>query len=220
MVRVLIGVLFFSLVLSVSSAQPALNEEQEVPKRWTVPLDFPEERDEVDEDEWMEIQEVVEPEDLGVILFQTTQGFTPLEVQRAVAQDRSPFFSTVEERLLLLPGNQSPVRFRVQEPLEFYLRVFLNDADPRAGFFPLRDPNLFSIIRFERQRGERKFSLVRAGVTFVDRDVGRPLLVRLFGEHSFIMTPAQPLDPGEYALMYRDELYGQAYDLFCFGIDP
>ena len=162
---------------------------------------------------------VAEPQDLGLLLRKNGAVFQPLELQRALKQDRAPFFSTTESTLLVVPGTRSPVRFAAKQPVEFFLRVFLNDSDPRAAFFPMRDPTKFSLIQLKVDGEERQMILTEVGLTYVNRQTGRPLLVRLFGEHSFQMTPGQPLPPGEYAVKFQ-ESDGDKFDLFCFGVDP
>jgi len=48
------------------------------------------------------------------------------------------------------------------------------------------------------------------------RDGGSPLLVRLFGESSFVLAPTTPLAPGEYALSYNND----NLVVYCFGVEP
>lgn len=162
---------------------------------------------------------VAEPQDLGVLLRKNGAAFQPLELQRALKQERTPIFSTVQSTLLVVPGSRSPIRFSATQKVELYLRVFLNDSDPRAAFFTMRDPNKFSLVQLKSEDEERQIALTEIGLTYVNRQAGRPLLVRLFGEHSFLLTPSEPLAPGEYAIKYQQE-DSEKYDLFCFGIDP
>lgn len=166
---------------------------------------------------------LLEPQDLGVLLYRQGDSFPPLELQSAVRQERAPFFSTVSEEYLVVPEARSPVRFRAGDGLVFYLRVFLNDSDPRAAFFPLRDPTRFRLVEMQSHKDERRMTLVKSGFTYTNRQVGRPLLVRLYGEQCFQLTPSDPLPPGEYAVKYllEDEDFdGEQFELFCFGIDP
>lgn len=166
---------------------------------------------------------LLEPQDLGVLLYRKEDSFLPLELQSAVRQERSPFLSTVSEEYLVVPGSRSSVRFRSGDGIAFYLRVFLNDSDPRAAFFPLRDPTRFKLVEMQSTKDERRMTLVKSGFTYTNRQVGRPLLVRLYGEQCFQLTPSEPLPPGEYAIKYllEDEYSDEeAYELFCFGIDP
>ncbi len=164
-------------------------------------------------------QPLTEPQDLGVLLRKNGEMFHPLELQRALKQERTPIFSTVQSTLLIIPGTRSPVRFSASQKIELYLRVFLNDSDPRAAFFTIRDPNKFSLIQLKSEDEDRQIALTEVGFTYVNRKTGRPLLVRLFGEHSFLLTPSEALAPGEYAIKYQDE-DTEKYDLFCFGVDP
>lgn len=166
---------------------------------------------------------LVEPQDLGVLLYRKNDSFPPLELQSAVRQERSPFLSTVSEEYLVVPGSRSPVRFRAGEGIIFYLRVFLNDSDPRAAFFPMRDPTHFKLVELQSDKEERRMTLVKTGFTYTNRQVGRPMLVRLYGEQCFQLTPSEPLPPGEYAVKYLvedDDSDEEQFELFCFGIDP
>jgi hypothetical protein len=167
---------------------------------------------------------LLEPQDLGVLLYRQGDQFPPLELQSAVKQERSPFFSSVSEEFLVLPGARSPVRFQAKQAIVFYLRVFLNDSDPRAAFFPLRDPTRFMLVQLTTDKQERRMTLVKSGWSYTFRQVGRPMLVRLYGEQCFQLTPSEPLQPGEYAIKYlredEDGLDTEQFDLFCFGIDP
>ena len=172
---------------------------------------------------WAQDAETPEPQDLGVLLYLKDGIFFPLELQSAVKQDRSPFFSTSSEEFLVVPGPKSPIRFKANTPFVMYLRVFLDESDPRAGFFPLRDPTRFRLISLEADKEQRKMTLVKSGLTYTKRQVGRPLLVRLYGEHCFQLSPSEALEPGEYAIKYqREDEDGDEqdqYDLFCFGVD-
>ncbi len=167
--------------------------------------------------------EVPEPQDLGVLLHLQNQTFVPLELQSAVKQDRTSFFASTSEEFLVVPGAKSSIRFKVNTPIVFYLRVFLDESDPRAGFFPLRDPTKFKLVELKADKEQRKMTLVKSGFTYTKRQVGRPLLVRLYGEHCFQLSPSEALEPGEYAVKYLRESEdsdeeGQ-FDLFCFGVD-
>ncbi len=166
-----------------------------------------------------------EPQDLGVLLYRQGNTFAPLEMQSAVKQERSPFLATSSEEYLVVAGARSPVRFQQGDGMIFYLRVFLDDSDPRAAFFPLRDPTRFSLVKLQvHERKERRMTLVKTGLTYVNRQVGKPLLVRLYGEQSFQLSPSEPLEPGEYAVKYlrddEDDTDGDHFELFCFGVDP
>lgn len=168
---------------------------------------------------------LMEPQDLGVLLYRQGDHFPPLELQAAMKQERSPFLSTSSEEYLVVPGARSPVRFKQGDGIVFYLRVFLDDSDPRAGFFPLRDPTKFMLVKLNVvDKKERRLSLVKSSFTSTTRQSGRPLLVRLYGEQSFQLSPSEALEPGEYAVKYlrEDEDYNddEQFDLFCFGLDP
>lgn len=153
----------------------------------------------------------------------TALSFVPLELQSALKQDRTSFFASTTEEFLVVPGAKSSVRFKVNTPIVFYLRVFLDESDPRAGFFPLRDPTKFKLVELNADKEQRKMTLVKSGFTYTKRQVGRPLLVRLYGEHCFQLSPSEALAPGEYAVKYlresEDSDEEEQFELFCFGVD-
>jgi hypothetical protein len=144
--------------------------------------------------------------------------FVPLEMHRALRQARDSFFGS-SESFLRVPGSASHVRFQPTEPIQFYLKVFVSTSDPRASFFPAQDPTKFILFQLNSLDERREVVLTETGLLHVRRDGGRPLLVRLHGESSFVLAPTQPLPPGEYALRYEgtdcDDMV-----VFCFGIEP
>ena len=162
-------------------------------------------------------QAVDEPQDIGVLLRKVAKGFAPLEIHRAGVQTHVGLFSPVQQKLVI-PGARSPVRFAAGQPVEFYLRIYLNDSDPRAAYFPVRDPNQFSLYRLQQEDEERELLLSESGMSYNKGEAGRPLLIRLFGQHSFQLVPPEPLTPGEYALKFLPAA-DQGYDVFCFGVD-
>jgi hypothetical protein len=165
---------------------------------------------------------LLEPQDLGVLLYRQSDSFLPLELQRVARQERSPFFSSTAEEYLLIPGSRSPVRFPSGQRPVLYLRVILDQDDPRAGVLPRRDPTRFSLVALQATEKERKLTLARLSLTSTTRLSGQPLLVRLYGEQCFQLSPAEELPPGEYAIRYlpKEPGQGEPLDLFCFGVDP
>lgn len=161
---------------------------------------------------------VSEPEDVGVLVRRLGKDrFRPLEMHHAQQESDFGFFAG-QLTYLTVPGERSPVRFAPGEPIEFVLRVFLDSSDPRAAFFPVKDPTRFSLYKMERERRDRRVILRDEGFTDIKRNAGRPLLIRLFGESCFLLSPGDPLEPGEYAIKYSFEDHDRVR-LFCFGID-
>lgn len=165
-------------------------------------------------------QPAAEPQDISVLMKRGAGGvFAPLEMRRAPRQVRGSFFGSTDS-FLSVPGLASPVRYRTGEPVEFYLKVYLSTTDPRASFFPLRDPTKFTLFRLESKEDHREVVLSESGVLYTNREGGSPLLVRLFGESSFVLSPTSPLTPGEYALSYNGEDCGDNPVVYCFGVEP
>jgi hypothetical protein len=162
-------------------------------------------------------QPLTEPEDVGVLCRQEGSNFRSLEMHNAVTSSDFDFFGG-QLTYVTIPGRESPCRYRSGEPVVFYLRVFLDLADPRAAFFPVKDPTRFSLFSLQRERHNRRLLLKDDGLTDTRRFAGAPLLARLHATSSFRMTPSDPLGPGEYAVKYSfpDD---DRYRLFCFGVD-
>lgn len=161
---------------------------------------------------------VPEPEEIGVLMKLEKKGFRSLEMHHA-QQDSDFSFFAGQLTYLTIPGLTSPVRYAAGEPVEFFLRVFLDLSDPRAAFFPVKDPTRFSLFRAERERRDRRVVLKDEGLGDVRRFAGSPLLARLYGQSGYRLAPSHPLEPGEYVVKYSfsDD---DRYRLFCFGIDP
>lgn len=168
---------------------------------------------------WGPAQPVSEPQDISVLMKQAGSGaFAPLEMHRALRQTRGSFFGSTDS-FLSVPGGASSVRFKKTETLQFFLKVFLSTTDPRASFFPLQDPTKFTLFRLQAKDDHREVVLTESGALYTNREGGSPLLVRLFGESSFVLTPTTPLAAGEYALGYDVE-HCDNLIVYCFGVEP
>lgn len=164
-------------------------------------------------------QPVSEPQDISVLMKQAVNGsFSPLEMHRALRQTRGSFFGSTDS-FLSVPGPASSVRYRKADAIQFFLKVFLSTTDPRASFFPLQDPTKFTLFRLQAKDDHREVVLTESGALYTNREGGSPLLVRLFGESSFVLAPTSPLVPGEYALGYNVEAC-ENLTVYCFGVEP
>lgn len=162
--------------------------------------------------------EAVEPTDIGQLSKRTAPNqFQPLELMNAVRQSDIAIFNQLT--YFTIPGKRSPVRFRKGEPVELYLRIFIDSSDPRAAFFPVKDPNQFQLHRTEEDGDNRRVLLASEGFDYSKAYAGRPLLARLFGQASFVLLPTEGLAPGEYAVKYSIPGESCEYRLFCFGVD-
>lgn len=168
---------------------------------------------------WGLAQPVSEPQDISVLMKRAANGsFTPLEMHRALRQTRGSFFGSTDS-FLSVPGGASNVRYRSAESIQFFLKVFLSTTDPRASFFPLQDPTKFTLFKLQAKEDRREVVLTESGALYTNREGGSPLLVRLFGESSFVLAPTSPLGPGEYALSYNPEGCDNLV-VYCFGVEP
>lgn len=164
-------------------------------------------------------QPVSEPQDIAVLMKQAKDGsFTPLEMHRALHQRRDSFFGPTDV-FLRVPGAASAVRYRSSEAVQFFLKVFVSTTDPRASFFPLQDPTKFTLFKLQVHDDGREVVLTESGALYTNREGGSPLLVRLFGDSSFVLAPTTRLAPGEYALGYDVE-HCDNLVVYCFGVEP
>lgn len=159
-----------------------------------------------------------EPTEVGVLTRRIKTGsFQTLELcNSGVSSEFSIFLNGCT--FYRIPGSHSSVRFTSQEPIEFFLRSFLDTSDPRAAFFPVRDPNLFELFQCEVEDESRKVILSDQGFASTTTMAGRPLTVKLAGSASFSLSPTGALGPGEYVIRYP--LERDHARLFCFGVDP
>ena len=168
---------------------------------------------------WGWSEPVSEPQDISVLMKRAVNGsFVPLEMHRALRQTRGSFFGSTDS-FLSVPGGASNVRFKAPEVVQFFLKVFLSTTDPRASFFPLQDPTKFTLFKLQAKDDHREVVLTESGALYTNREGGSPLLVRLFGESSFVLAPTTPLTPGEYALSYNPEGCDNLV-VYCFGVEP
>ena len=153
--------------------------------------------------------ELAEPSDVGVLTRRTATGFQSLELQRAVARTHGGGLFSFPEQIYVLPGAHSPVRFAPGQTVEFYLRVLPESSDPRLNFLPQRDPNQFGLFRLKEEESERQIVQTDSTIAFF----GRPFVVRMFAQHSFVLRTSEAPPPGEYAIQVQNQ------DYYCFAID-
>ncbi len=113
---------------------------------------------------------------------------------------------------LVIPGEQSPVRFKAGQPIEFVVRVSSQDRDPLATV---------QFFQVQPDKGNRTMRMADVGGPFNSHadDVSQKYAVQFtatkMGTSFFKIVPVQPLQPGEYTLSTPE-----IRDGFCFGIDP
>lgn len=113
-------------------------------------------------------------------------------------------FKTVAD----LKPSQSPVRLPASAQFVVRGRV---DVDPAT---------VYELRLLKGSKSHREFVMSQAHGSIVGGAVNPeegaiPIRFEEYGNSSFRIVPAQPLAPGEYALMMR----GRYFQLFCFGVD-
>ncbi len=112
-------------------------------------------------------------------------------------------------------GPKSSVRFTAGQDLHF-----VSQASPTL------DPqSLIEIVKFDQKGNRRELTQAESGPIFAGYigkggahqvDKGRvPFQVKKYSATSIEISPAEPLQPGEYGVRTPG-----SYDVFCFGIDP
>lgn len=112
-------------------------------------------------------------------------------------------------------GPKSNVRFAAGQGLEFVLQAS-----------PTLDPQtLVEIVKFDEKGSHRELTQASSGPIFggyvgkggvhqVDK-ARVPFQVKKYSPTSIEISPAEPLQPGEYGVRSPG-----GYDVFCFGVDP
>ena len=112
-------------------------------------------------------------------------------------------------------GPKSNVRFTAGQGLAFVLQAS-----------PTVDPQtLVEIVRFDQKGNHRELTQAESGPIFggyIGKGGGHqvdkarvPFHVKKYSAASIEISPAEPLQPGEYGVRSPG-----SYDVFCFGIDP
>jgi hypothetical protein len=115
------------------------------------------------------------------------------------------------ESYIQVPGDHSEVRFKEGDATDFVLLVSSQSTDPQSA------AQLFVLDVID---GDRRLPVARAasmGISgrAVATESQLALRATRYGKSSFLLTPAEPLGPGEYA--FAGPITGVG---FCFGVDP
>jgi len=121
-------------------------------------------------------------------------------LQRLPNEDWKPAGPSMGNNVIyaVVPGSKSSFRVKAGEKAEF---VFNSGR-----------PETVSLYRFELKKDKRRFGYERVGMVRGDYLKGLHVDISKYGESSYKLVPASPLDPGEYAIIIGDEV-------FTFGID-
>jgi hypothetical protein len=109
-------------------------------------------------------------------------------------------------------GPKSQVRFPVGQKLEFVVRA-PQDLDPQT---------LAEIVTLTVKKNHRELTYVESKGVFGLKGAkgqgdasNQPFEAVKYGQSSIKITPAAPLNPGEYAIRAPNQAI-----VFCFGVDP
>lgn len=155
---------------------------------------------------------VQEPEYLGNFCWRDpkTGDLKPLERQTATSRVRVRAMGFGGgEGFMEITGEQSPMRFGEGQALDFVVLVSSQNDDPQR---------LFQLFALDSGDGKRRMSVAKVGsMGLTSRssmsDSQIPVKAIRFGRSSFLITPADSLAPGEYALAGPTEGVG-----FCLGL--
>jgi hypothetical protein len=111
--------------------------------------------------------------------------------------------------LTVFAGENSPVRFKEGQKLQFVFRFDSAGVDPST---------LVTLEALNRNKGKRELKTFQARIIgktgTTNGESSKSLNFARYGEHSWRVSPAEPLAKGEYVLMARGAQEG-----FLFGID-
>jgi hypothetical protein len=114
------------------------------------------------------------------------------------------------ESYIRVAGDRSPIRFKEGDASDFLLLVSSQNTDPQS---------VAQLFILDVREGDRRLPVARAtSMGMSGRAVASEsqLVLRAarYGKSSFLLTPAEPLGPGEYA--FAGPITGVG---FCFGVD-
>ncbi len=135
---------------------------------------------------------------------------TPLERQTGHPVTKPQGLGHVASKVLVFPGDRSPVRFTAGDNLEFVVRVERRDVDPQTSI-------QFYILK--PAKGKRELIVVKAGSMGISSKstIGESALAfeaTKYGEFSFKIRSISALPPGEYTISTSTSRDG-----YCFGVD-
>ncbi len=150
----------------------------------------------------------LEPEYVGNIVLLENNSALPLEKQRASNHARSGFLKAKSSNIV--QGAQSGVRASSRSGLQFIVRHSSNDVDPAqiVNVFKLTS-DAKRDYRYIETGSRGMFTGNSMKIDFI------PFNSKRYGESSYVLTIAQPLEPGEYAMT----LDGSRDVFNLFGID-
>lgn len=154
-----------------------------------------------------------EPDYIGNFCWRNpaTADLTPLERQTgSTAIDVKAMGFGGAESYIRVSGDRSPVRLKEGDPADFVVLVSSQNVDPQSAV------QLFALDTID---GDRRLPVARAasmGLSgrVVATESQIPIRAIRYGKSSLLVTPLEPLGPGEYA--FAGPIAGVG---FCFGVD-
>lgn len=111
-------------------------------------------------------------------------------------------------------GAKSPVRFKAGQDIQFVVRV-----QTVASALETEPDGMVNLSALKTSKDERSIIFIKTGPMGFgaksDVKAGLPLKYNRYGERSLKVSPAEPLEPGEYVMKTGASLGG-----FLFGVDP
>lgn len=159
------------------------------------------------------VAKVQEPEFIGVFWYLEPQtgNLTALERQTPETKFKVKAlgFGGAESNIRI-SGEQSPIRFKSNQSLQFVVRVSSQQTDPVS---------IIQFFRFEPKKGMRQLQMMKVGSMGVGskstmNSNAISFNAAKYGDSSFRVVPANALLPGEYCLSGPGSADG-----FCFGVD-
>jgi hypothetical protein len=160
-----------------------------------------------------EAKKVQEPEYIGVVFSLNSEGtLFPLERQQPNIQTKVKAFGYGgAQSSSVFKGSRSPVRFKAGQDIEFIVRLNLPGIEPDT----LIELNVLKVSKDQREIIMEKVGAMGMSSKSSNGETLRTLNFAKYGEQSLKISPAAPLEPGEYVITTMGGQSG-----FLFGIDP
>jgi hypothetical protein len=160
-----------------------------------------------------EAKTVQEPEYIGTVVYLDPAGtLTPLEKQQPNTQTKVIGLGYGGAKTsIIFNGPASPVRFKAGQDIQFVVRLNAPGIDPET----LVNLNVLKVTKGRREVVIAKAGSMGMNARSTSGESLRSLNFSKYGENSLKLSPATPLEPGEYVITTK---FGQS--AFLFGIDP
>lgn len=160
-----------------------------------------------------DVKKVEEPEYIGIVFYLDPAGaLSPLERQQPNVQTKVKALGYGgAQSSTVFKGSKSPVRFKAGQDVRFVVRLNAPGIEPDS----LVKLDVLKVAKDQREIVIAKAGAMGFGAKSTNGEAQRPLNFSKYGEQSMQVSPAGPLDPGEYVITTMGGQSG-----FLFGIDP